>query len=75
MIFEDNQSWLKAMEDHKCSNKSLIPADNATTDIFTAKMEGREPRVFPKKVFVCSNCGEMFEIELRKAISKYKTTR
>lgn len=65
MVFEETQEWIEAMKNHKCNNKNLIPCDNPEADIFTAKMEKRKPQIYPKAGYVCINCGEMFEIELR----------
>lgn len=65
MLYKNSKEWLDAMKEHLCEKKELLPADDPSNDIWSAKIEGREPTKYPRKGFVCQGCEAVFEVNLK----------
>ena len=53
------------MKDHQCEKKEFLSADDFSNDIWSAKVEGREPTKYPRKGFICQGCEAVFEVNLK----------
>jgi hypothetical protein len=68
-MYKSFKEFIYAMRAHSCLNKNLIPADDPSNDIWSAKAEEREPLKYPSMGYLCQGCEEDFRIELRNCKS------
>lgn len=67
MLYKNPKEWLDAMKSHTCKAKDLIPSDDPSNDIWSAKVEKREPVKYPTMGYTCQGCEESFDINLYQA--------
>lgn len=67
MLYKNSKEWLDAMKSHTCKAKDLTPSDDPSNDVWSAKIENRDPKKYPTMGYTCQGCEESFDINLRRA--------
>jgi hypothetical protein len=67
MLYKNSKEWFDAMKEHRCKAKNLISSDDPSNDVWSAKVENRDPVKYPTMGYTCQGCEESFDINLNQA--------